>query len=569
MLKRRFLAIALSASMMLTVVLSACGGKEEAKATPTSTAQPTEQAAEPTPKPDPFGKFDPPVEVTACRILTSWMGFDEGENENNNWWTKTYLEKLGVKVNVVWTAPNWGEPLEQKIATSIATDDLPDLIPVYGSIVQKLLQAEKTGDIKQAYEDYASDEVKALMNRNNGQPYKNSFYNGKMFGLAHPGSDLGASMIWIRKDWLDKYQLSEPKNFADLENIAKTFIEKQAGGKGTYGIAMDKDIALMSYLYPAFGAYPSSWVEKNGKLEYSLVQPEVKEALKQASAWYQAKLISNEFATKDQNNELNSDIASGKVGIVFSGSHFPNGGGARALKKNNPEAEWIFVPMMTPNGDKIKHFAQSKSGDFIVVSKNAKHPEAIIRMVNLHTAIFGPNKPDYIQGNEFDTTPKGNMNFWNSIITFGFGYPGKNWMAAQTAREELKKGGDGSGLKVFDRPLFEQLYKWKTEGTKAENYEVNWAMWKLFGEGGSEEYINEVLAKDINANYNFDKFTGLDTPGMGKYGGEWNTKHKEFFINAIMNGKVDEQFDAWVKYFYNNGGEQVTKEVNEWYQNNK
>jgi len=56
---------------------------------------------------------------------------------------------------------------------------------------------------------------------------------------------------------------------------------------------------------------------------------------------------------------------------------------------------------------------------------------------------------------------------------------------------------------------------------------------------------------------------------MAKYGSDIETKKVEYFIKAIMEGDVEAQFEAWVNYFHNNGGDEMTKEANEWYEQNK
>ncbi len=170
--------LALSLILLVSLILAGCTSKAPAgeQTTGEQTEQPSEQN-ENTPSqpegseseeaseesPDPFGKYPEPIEITACRVKTSWMGFDEGEDENNNWWSRTYLEQLNIKLNVVWTAPNWGEPLETKITTCIATDDLPDLMPVYGSIAQRLAMADKIIDVKDIIDKYASPKVKEYL----------------------------------------------------------------------------------------------------------------------------------------------------------------------------------------------------------------------------------------------------------------------------------------------------------------------------------------------------------------------------------------------------------------------
>ncbi len=523
---------------------------------------------------DPFGKYPEPIEITTCRVLTSWMGFDEGEDENNNWWSKTYLEQLNIKLNVVWTAPNWGEPLETKITTSIAADDLPDLMPVYGSIAQRLAIADKIIDVKDIVDKYASDKVREYLNVSGGRALQSAMYDGKMIGIPNPGplDPSYGNLVWYRSDWLEELGLEVPKTLEDIEELARAFMDKHPG---TYGIAAHKNFGGSSgNLMMVLNAYDvhEGWIEKDGELQFGQIQPETKDALARLHEWYKEGLLAEDFAIKDPDNELQADIASNKVGIFFSGSHFPNGGAGRALKANNPEADvdWIMAPDI--HGGIAKQDATSRANDFNVISKKCEHPEAVMKLINLKAAIFEPaEKPDFlkdIETNIYDSTPGGNMNFWNAVVAFDNIV--KNIINARIANEEIAKGGDGSNIPIDARSTFQLMSSWINDGTNAENFENNWALYKLFNaENGSDLTTYDMVKADPDKYLHFDAFAALDTPAIAKYGSDIHNKRIEYFIKAIMEGDVEAQFDAWVNYFHNNGGDEMTREVNDWYQKNK
>ena len=47
---------------------------------------------------DPMAKYDPPIVVTAVRNLPDNVLFVEGEDVNNNIWTRRFKEDLGITV---------------------------------------------------------------------------------------------------------------------------------------------------------------------------------------------------------------------------------------------------------------------------------------------------------------------------------------------------------------------------------------------------------------------------------------------------------------------------------------
>ncbi|AEE96989.1 extracellular solute-binding protein [Mahella australiensis] len=577
---KKWIAWSLALVLLLSFTLVGCmpeGADESDKQQPEQSETADAGTTEGDTQVDPFGKYPEPIEITACRVKTSWMGFDEGKDENNNWWSETYLDQLNIKLNVVWTAPNWGEPLETKITTCIATDDLPDLMPVYGSLAQRISMAGKAMDVKDVVDKWASPLVKEYLNYADGRALTSAMYDGKMIGIPNPGALDGTyNVVWYRSDWLKKLNLQPPKSLEDIENIARAFRDNDPDGNGkkdTYGIAADKNFGGLKFVKGMFGAR-DGWIEKDGKLEYGLIQPEIKPALARMHEWYKEGILARDFATKDPNNELQADIAAGKVGLMLDGTHLPNGGAGRALKKNNPDAdvEWSLIPTANDPNQPAKQYATSRANDFNVISYKCKHPEAIMKMINLKTAIFEPeNKPDFLKdvtSAVWDTSPGGNMEFWNAVVSFD--NIGKNYKVAEMVNKEIAEGGDGSDLPVDAKTMFEQMNSWIKEGTKSPNFDVNWAMYKLFNaENGSDLITHKMATAEPDKYWYYDAFGGLDTPAMAKYGSDIATKSQEYFIKAVMEGNVDENFDAWVKYFHNNGGDLMTQEANEWYQKSK
>lgn len=561
------------------MLLTACGtsdlkgqqGTEGAGTTAAPESSGDSATTAPEKKADPFGKYETPVEITACRILTSWMTFEEGENENNNWWTKTYLEQLGIKLNVVWTAPNWGPEYDQKIATSIATDDIPDMMPVYDKLARQLVDAGKTADITQAYNEYASPQIKETMSRLNGLPLKAVTVDGKMFGVGDPIDVIepDPAYIWIRKDWLDKLKLSLPKTVAELEAVAKAFVEQDPDGnnkKDTYGIQCDKDISqYRETIFPLFGLRSKGWYDRDGKLVHVDTLPEIRDAWKVMANWYKAGILAKDFAIKRTDEELKADIASGKVGIFLGGTNVPGGGAQLAMKKNFPDVELVYVPIsdFTLNGQPVQSVASSRVGNFCVVGYKCKNPEAVIKLVNLSTAIFSPEKPAFITDGTYDWTKNGHMNFWNAL--FSIGSMGRNYKAGLLAQDAIDGKIPAADLKFDAKNWYDKMNSWVTEGTKAKDFDVNWSFYSIYGKGGSEIWKQENAYKDIEKYFEYDRIWGPEPPTQVKNGTDWAEKFEELCIKAVMSGNVEQEFDNWIKYFQTNGGADAEKEANDWY----
>ena len=76
---------------------------------------------------------------------------------------------------------------------------------------------------------------------------------------------------------------------------------------------------------------------------------------------------------------------------------------------------------------------------------------------------------------------------------------------------------------------------------------------------------------DVNAetNYVANKFTTSNTATMAEKMAYLYKLEEECFTNVIMGNESIEAFDKFVSDWYANGGEQITKEVNDWYATTK
>ena len=117
--------------------------------------------------------------------------------------------------------------------------------------------------------------------------------------------------------------MEPPKTMDELRQVADAFTNKDPdknGKKDTFGLAMYKDIfgggfGNVEGLFNGFGAYPNIWIEKDGKLVYGSVQPEMKKALEFIQGLYKDGLIDPEFGVKDANKV--ADVSAGKLGMFY------------------------------------------------------------------------------------------------------------------------------------------------------------------------------------------------------------------------------------------------------------
>ena len=558
MRKRTLKSLAPSAGLLLLMVIvlsSACSVEDSNNAGEKETAVSEIEAG-------PFGKYQETVEVSAARILTSWMKFDEGDDLDNNWWMRTFREELNIDVNWLWTAPNWGEPYEQKVYTSLATNNLPDMMNVYGTIFKKLAASGKLADLSEVYESYASDELRNVMEANDSLILRGGMVDGKLLAIGLPsGFNTHAPAVYIRSDWLEAVGLDAPKNLNELERVALAFVTDDPDGNGrddTYGLYFDKDLGSLNAVMIALGAVNQGWIEKNGRVEPGRIQPEMKNAWSLLARWYEQGIIAEEFAIKGGNEEARQDLISGKVGIKVSNFSDFDAPEFRDQHLNNPDSDWIAVPLYDLDGEYAAMYVRSKVQDFNVVSAACEHPEAAIKMLNMMLQVYTMDKPDFVNNYDYHVTEEGSLSFF--MAPFRMMPPNLERKSQILALEYIKQEKDPADLPFEARDIFDRVKEYEEN----KNPEL-WGYWKKIKQDGAMERGWQIIDNHPEIFY-VDPVNWTETEADAEYGPDMNSRFKEFATIAIMENDVEQQFSNWLAYWKNNGGEEIVKQNNEQYQ---
>ncbi|MDF2663168.1 MAG: transporter substrate-binding protein [Paenibacillus sp.] len=323
MAKVKAIALLLMAAMLL---VSACSGKADKGQPAGKTGESGEKsggaAAE-----DPFGKYDPPIEITSVRVVNPSIKFPEGDNISNNVWTRAYEKELGIKLKYNWVVNS--DQGVQKTNLTIASGDIPEFMTVTVTQMKQLADAGLIMDLTEVYEKYAAPFTKKLMTQDGPHALDSAKIDGKLMGIPASTSTIdNAQMLWIRTDWLKKLNLPAPQTMADVFAIAEAFTKQDPDGNGkpdTIGMVMHKDLtagfADLEGFFNSYHAYPSIWVkDASGNLVYGDIQSEMKPALLKLQEMYKAGLIDKEFGVKDlfKAAELTT---SGKAGLLFGVMH--------------------------------------------------------------------------------------------------------------------------------------------------------------------------------------------------------------------------------------------------------
>jgi putative aldouronate transport system substrate-binding protein len=501
------------------------------------------------------------VRQTDDTIETNVLSQLPGQTIENNFWLDTYRNELGIRVVYDWIVKGVTS-YNQKINVSMASGELPDVMPVSATQMQQLIDAGLAKDVTQTWETNAVDFTKKTMNQEGNIPFLAAMKNGKMYGIPVTGGSVDSvNLMWLRNDWLDALGLSVPRTMSDLINVMTKFAAADFDGNGradTIGVAVaGKDNLLggacsLTGIFNAYGAYPTIWIEKNRQLVYGGIQPECKTALTMLRDMYQKGLIDKEFGVKDFSSAGES-VASGYAGITF-GQQWLSLTPLQSCKDNFPNSQWSAYQVPSASGSPASVSASSGTNTWLVVNQKYDHPEALVKMVNLFIekcwGATGDNGKYY--------APPEAEGVWKlSPVTCSM--PLKN-IDAYLTLEQARRTGDkskivGEAKSIYDK--LESYYSGSTEGFAL------WGWERIYGPSPSS--YSQINDMQNDGRILINKFVGAPTATMTERFSTLESMRDEVFTKIIMGERPVSDFDKWVADFNNLGGSQITQEVNEWY----
>ncbi len=507
-------------------------------------------------------KYEQPVEIHFVRSIDDDLQDNiipktPGESLEENRWLKAYEEKLGIKVVYDWVV-KVGDAFTQKTNVTLASGDLPDAMYVTAAQMKQLAEADMIVDMTPYWEEYASDLLKKYFTVQGDAPINASYIDGKMMGLGNAEVFGDGLFIWIRADWLKNLNLEPPKTMADVLKISDAFATLDPDGNGvsdTYGLAITKDIYSgcmgLEGFFAGYHAYPNMWVEdENGDLVYGSTLPETKAALKVLAEMYKAGQIDPEFGVKD-GGKVAETIAAGKVGMEFGAQWNPMYP-LISNYQNDPEADWTGYSLVSVDDEKVYSPQSFGGSSFWVVSKNCKNPEALVKMFNLHVELCWGETGDF----DYYYMPKANdgVGVWKFSPVTPFP-PFKN-LTAFMELQEARKAGTLEQLTGEAASIQKNIEAFHNGDTS------QWGWDKIYGENGAFQYGVKYLEND---QFLFESYAGFTTETMVERLATLKSLEKEVFVKLIMGAAPIDDFDKFVSDWKQLGGEQITKELNEWY----
>lgn len=545
--------------VMALVVITACSGNNAGKgnAKEGDTAK-NEASAAPTEAATGFdlGKYDPPIEISTVLMPKKYIKDETKENNVHDRWM---LEQFGLKYKDNWY-PAGSDQYKQKLQLAIASGEkLPDFVPVPTDAVltNQLIDSGQFIAIDELFEKYANQIWKehTVQNPELWYPFTR---DGKKYNLPIlEYTDNDNTLLWFREDWMEKLNLKAPTTIAELEVVLDKFKNENPDGlapKDVYPLAISLKnntntwMGSLDWLFGAYGTVEEQWnKDANGNLEYGSINPGAKNALAKLQEWMNKGYIHPDAALWDEGKS--AEIwTKGNAGILPGANWVPDWP-APDLLKNVPGSKYKAYPVPAgPDGLMGTKWQNSGVNSSIMINKDAKHPEAIFLYYNFlldnlaNPAVGSKFEYGFAKGYDWDIVDGEPTSNKDKIKDFFNEFPYITGPARipNLYMQTLVKLAEG---KKPETPYEKQLAEFR----KPENW-----------------YAAKVVMsqKDIRKqNY----FTGAATPTMIS---KWNLLRQSEMetFNKIIYGKLPvDAYDEFVASWKSNGGDQITKEVNEWF----
>ncbi len=556
---KKVLAMCLMSAMVLGS-LAGCGKEESGTTASVDVEDPAWQEAMTTP----YGKYPETVVYTLGKTATNFDVLDgteyEGDDDVNNAWTRYLKEKLNIQNTNLFEA-NDGDDYEQKVSMAIVSGEIPDIMVVgdYATLKQ-LYENDLIADLTEVYENCASDKIKEIYDSYDGVCLETATFDGKLMGLPTTEISHGPGILWLRKDWMDKCNLAEPKTMEDIYNILQQFLVQDPGGNGegqTAGLVIDPEIAgnsggsyMPNNIFTLYGAYPKQWIDDgSGNAVYGSVQPQMKEALEQLSKMYSEGLIDKQFVTRT------GDDRKGLLNSGKSGAFFGNWWGAWEVADSmslNKEAEW--VPYICPVGSdgKVTMFSGNPNSSYVVVRKEFEHPELVMKIASMQFDYSRYQEKDEEAYKEL--TDYGELNAGGSILATNIDYYDGFPRSSKLVVDALESG-DISQLNRNDLTTYLNSKKYlESLENGEESTSSGWASY------------NSMLCASLVAETEVNRVMPVFFGSTQSMALKWPTLEKmeqEMLLKIITGEKPVDYFDEFVETWNKTGGEQITEEVNQ------
>ena len=532
----------------------------------------------------PYGAYPETINYTLGKMTSvNNSNMPEGDTYTDNAYTRYIKSMINVQNVDVFEAQDTQYNTNVSMAISMGT--LPDIMMVSSQDdLQRLVEADMIEDLTESYNNCISSRVKAMYNSYGDSLKDMVTFDGKIMALPETNITDGPNLVWLRKDWIDKLGMSEPKTIDDVVDIIKAFIEKDPGNNGvdengksnTVGLVVDTELTgecgyssefLLDIIFACFNAYPKQWIEdSDGNVVYGSVTQEAKNALAYIRQLYSDGIIDNDFLLRTTTNicEL---IENGRCGSFFGPWWAPNNPLANAVSIN-PDADWQPYLIQTSADGSTSYHSQNPCYKYVVVRKGYEHPEIAAKIISV---MFDSARYDSNDSQEFANYYQLNVEPTARPISINVDYNNALSICYNKIDKALAGESDPNELELLEKSYYDACNSYLQNTGRTYIVSRKQGSDSTLGRKGAAStqwaaYMSRITAcrllneGDIRI---VDSMYFKTTDTMKTRWWRLKEKEKEAYLKIICGAEDISYFDTFAAEWSEQGGETITNEVRE------
>lgn len=296
---------------------------------------------------------------------------------------KMLEEKTGYKVEYDLLPQ---DNAQEKLSIVLASGEEYDYITVLAAQYNLFVDYAQQGalkDLDSLIEKYGNNMKNALSERT----FNNMKVDDKIYGVITASVPVGkgpstTTMLAVRKDYMEKLNVSNPQTLAEFTALLQTIKDQDPGGNGSQNVPLTiaGNVNIVG-IQGAFGI-ANVWNDVDGKLVHRAEDPRYREYLAYLRDLYSKGLLDKEFPT-NKSTTIQEKFSSGKAAVVPL-AYWEVNTVLDAMNKNVPDAAlgWLDPPI-GENGERGIGVGGGNGMDRIsFIPKVSKHAEDTIKWMD-------------------------------------------------------------------------------------------------------------------------------------------------------------------------------------------
>jgi putative aldouronate transport system substrate-binding protein len=297
--------------------------------------------------------------VSSEDTITYWTSFSPQlkqyyENFGETPLAKALEERTGIKVQYMHSE---GGSTTEQINLMMASGELPDMVQYDWNYYSGGPQLAIDDDIIISLNDYIKEyaphfynylqenkDVDKSVKTDSGNYYTVPFIRSKDWLCTYTG-------LILRKDWLDKVSMDEPKTIDEFEAVLKAYKEQCSNGVPPL-LLQPKHRSVIMY---AYGIGDDFYVD-DGVVKYGPYEKTFGDVIKKMKEWYDNGILDADFATADS-KRINADILNNKIGAFYGAVVGGMGAMLDAAKASNSDLDLVGIQQIALNGGEVPEYS--------------------------------------------------------------------------------------------------------------------------------------------------------------------------------------------------------------------